>query len=127
MIQQGSKIFVSDNTGVKKVNCIKVLGGSKKKYGRIGDILKISVLVTNGKKYKKGEIYNSFVVNTKYNIIRYDGTRIKFLKNSVVLIDEKYELLGSRILDPIPREITLINNGKLIFLKKLISLAPELI
>ncbi|MGX7589233.1 50S ribosomal protein L14 [Candidatus Vidania fulgoroideorum] len=127
MIQQGSVLYVSDNTGVKKVNCIKVLGGSKKRYAKIGEIIKISVLKTNNKKYGKGDIFNSVLVNTKYNIQRYDGTRINFLKNSVVLLDNKYDLIGTRILDPIPRELTLINNGKYSFIKKLISLSPEII
>lgn len=127
MIQQGSKLYVSDNSGVKKVNCIKVLGGSKKRYAKIGEILKISVLSTNNKKIKKGEIFNSVLINSKYNILRNDGTRIKFFKNSVVLLDEKYDLIGTRILDPIPREITLIKNGKYLFIKKLISLSPEII
>ncbi|WDI79190.1 50S ribosomal protein L14 [Candidatus Vidania fulgoroideae] len=127
MIQQGSVLFVSDNTGVKKVNCIKVLGGSKRRYARIGDLIKISVISTNSKINKKGDIYNSVLVNTKYNIVRPDGTRIRFFKNSVVLLDDKYNLIGTRILDPIPRELTLIKNGKYIFINKIASLSPEII
>ncbi|WDI79337.1 50S ribosomal protein L14 [Candidatus Vidania fulgoroideae] len=127
MIQQGSVLFVSDNTGVKKVNCIKVLGSSKKRYARIGDILKISIICTNSKKHKKGDIYNSVLVNTKYNLVRPDGTRIRFFKNSVVLLDEKYDLIGTRILDPLPRELTLIKNGKYTFINKIASLSPEII
>ncbi|ADM89815.1 putative 50S ribosomal subunit protein L14 [Candidatus Zinderia insecticola CARI] len=122
MIQNQTKLNVSDNTGAKIALCIKVLGGSKKRYANIGDLIKVTIKECNSKsKIKKGEIYNSLVIRTIKGIKRNDGSLIKFNNNSIILLDNKLEILGTRIFGPITREI---KNKKF---DKLISLAQEVL
>ncbi|MGX7576676.1 uL14 family ribosomal protein [Candidatus Vidania fulgoroideorum] len=128
MIQQGSILQVLDNSGIKKVKCIKVLGGSKKRYGNLGDLIKVSIISSKSKKNKKGNVLNSIIVNTKYRIYReVEGIVIRFFQNSVVTLDENFEMIGTRIINPIPKEISNIKNGNYKFIKKIISLAPEVV
>ncbi|WP_339045071.1 50S ribosomal protein L14 [Candidatus Zinderia endosymbiont of Aphrophora alni] len=122
MIQTQSKLYVADNTGAKNVLCIKVLGGSKRRYANIGDIIKVVVKKSISKgKVKNGEIYNAVVVRTVHGIRRIDGSLIKFDKNAVVLLNSKFELIGTRIFGPVTRELR-VNR-----FMKIISLALEVI
>ena len=122
MIQVQTELNVADNTGARRVECIKVLGGSKRRYAFIGDRIVISVkeAIPNGK-VKKGSVQNAVVVRTKYSIHRNDGTSVKFDNNAVVIIDEKGEPIGTRIFGPVTRELR--NKGQ----TKIISLAPEVL
>jgi len=122
MIQMQSKVLVADNSGAKKVMCIKVLGGSKKRFANIGDIIKISVKIAipNGK-VKQGEVLNAVVVRTKKGVTRRDGSSIKFDTNAVVLLDNKLQPIGTRIFGPITREL---RSEKYI---KIVSLALEVL
>lgn len=127
MIQVGTILKVSDNSGAKIVFCIKVLGGSKKKFAKVGDLIKVSVRDSVSSKIEKGKVYNAIVVNTRYKIHRNDGFSFNFDKNSVVMIDEKKEImLGTRILNTLPRELSNFSN-KYKFIRKILSLAPEII
>lgn len=122
MIQSYSKLFVADNTGAKKVQCIKVLGGSKRRYGRIGDIIIVSVKsAIPGSSVKKGEISRAVVVRTHKEIARKDGTYLRFDDNAVVLINEMDEPKGTRIFGPVARELRKKN------FMKIVSLAPEVL
>lgn len=122
MIQTQSKLYVADNTGAKHVLCIKVLGGSKRRYANIGDIIKVTIKSAISKgKVKSGEIYNAVIVRTVCGIRRIDGSLIKFDKNAVVLLNTKLELIGTRIFGPVTRELR-VNR-----FMKIISLAPEVI
>lgn len=122
MIQTQSKLYVADNTGAKYVLCIKVLGGSKRRYANIGDIIKVTVKSSIPKgKVKNGEIYNAVIVRTVRGIRRIDGSLIKFDRNAVVLLNTKLELIGTRIFGPVTRELR-VNR-----FMKIISLAPEVI
>lgn len=122
MIQMQTMLRVADNTGAKKLMCIKVLGGSKRRYASIGDIIVASVKdsVPNSR-IKKGEIVRAVVVRTTKEIGRNDGSYIKFDENAAVLIDAKKEPLGTRIFGPVARELRFRQ-----FIK-IISLAPEVI
>ena len=122
MIQVQTELFVADNTGAKKIECIKVLGGSKRRYASIGDIIVVSVkeAIPRGK-IKKGSVHRAVVVRTKQGIFRSDGSKVKFDKNAAVLTDEKGEPLGTRIFGPVTRELRF--KGQM----KIISLAPEVI
>ena len=122
MIQMQSKLLVADNSGAKKVMCIKVLGGSKKKFANIGDLIKVSVkdVIPNGK-VKKGEVLDAVIVRTKKGISRNDGSYIKFDNNAVVLLNNKGLPIGTRIFGPLTREL---RNDKYM---KLISLALEVL
>ena len=122
MIQMQSKLLVADNSGAKKVMCIKVLGGSKRRFANIGDLIKVSVkvIIPNGK-VKKGEVLNAVIVRTKKGINRTDGSVIKFDNNAVVLLDNKGQPIGTRIFGPITREL---RSEKYM---KLISLALEVL
>ena len=122
MIQVQTELNVADNTGARRVECIKVLGGSKRRYASIGDSIVISVkdAIPNGK-VKKGSVQKAVVVRTKYSIHRQDGSSVKFDSNAVVIIDEKGEPIGTRIFGPVTRELR--NKGQ----TKIISLAPEVI
>lgn len=106
MIQMQSILYVADNSGAKKVMCIKVLGGSKKKCAKIGDLIKVSIkdAIPTGK-VKKGEVLNAVIIRTKKGISRNDGSYIKFDKNSVVLLDNKNQPIGTRIFGPVTREL----------------------
>jgi len=122
MIQVQTELNVADNTGARRVECIKVLGGSKRRYASIGDRIVISVkdAIPNGK-VKKGSVQKAVVVRTKYSIHRHDGTSVKFDNNAVVIIDDKGEPIGTRIFGPVTRELR--NKGQ----TKIISLAPEVL
>ena len=122
MIQVQTELMVADNTGAKKVECIKVLGGSKRRYASIGDIIKVSVkeAITKGK-VKKGSVHNAVVVRVKKGIHRNDGSKVKFDNNAAVLTDDKGEPIGTRIFGPVTRELR--NRGQM----KIISLAPEVL
>ena len=122
MIQVQTELFVADNTGAKRVECIKVLGGSKIRYAGIGDINAVSVNDALPKgKVKKGSVHRAVVVRTKKEIFRKDGSKVQFDSNSVVLTDEKGEPIGTRIFGPVTRELR--TKGQ----TKIISLAPEVI
>ena len=122
MIQVQTELNVADNTGAKRVECIKVLGGSKRRYASVGDIIKVSVkdAIPKGK-VKKGTVHKAVVVRTKKSIYRNDGSNVKFDNNAVVLTDDKGEPIGTRIFGPVTRELR--NRGQM----KIISLAPEVI
>ncbi len=123
MIQERSLLLVADNSGAKLVMCIKVLGGSKKKYAKIGDLIKVAVKeVISKSKIKKGEVLTAIIVRTKYGISRLDGSFIKFDNNyCVILNNTNYLPLGTRIFGPVTREL---RNEKFM---KIISLAPEVL
>ena len=122
MIQVQTELMVADNTGAKKVECIKVLGGSKRRYASIGDVIKVSVKEAIPKgKVKKGSVHNAVVVRVKKGIHRNDGSKVKFDNNAAVLTDEKGEPIGTRIFGPVTRELRL--RGQM----KIISLAPEVL
>ena len=122
MIQAETVLSVADNSGARKVLCIKVLGGSKKRYAQIGDIIKVTVkdAIPRGK-VKKGDVYNALVVRTKHGVRRPDGSLIRFDGNAAVLLDNKKEPIGTRVFGPVTRELRAINY------LKIISLAPEVI
>ena len=122
MIQAETVLSVADNSGARKVLCIKVLGGSKKRYAQIGDIIKVTVkdAIPRGK-VKKGDVYNALVVRTKKGIRRPDGSQIRFDGNAAVLLDTKKEPIGTRVFGPVTRELRAKNY------LKIISLAPEVI
>ena len=122
MIQVQTELFVADNTGAKKIECIKVLGGSKRRYASIGDIIVVSVkeAIPRGK-VKKGSVHRAVVVRTKHGIFRNDGSKVKFDNNAAVLTDEKGDPLGTRIFGPVTRELRF--KGEM----KIVSLAPEVL
>ena len=122
MIQVQTELSVADNTGAKRVECIKVLGGSKRRFASIGDIIVVSIkdAIPRGK-VKKGSVYRAVVVRTKKGICRNDGSKVKFDNNAVVLTDEKGEPIGTRIFGPVTRELR--QKGQ----TKIISLAPEVL
>ena len=122
MIQVESRLKVADNTGAKQVQCIKVLGGTRRRYATIGDVIVVSVkkAIPNGTA-KKGEIYKAVIVRTKKEVGRKDGTYIRFDENAAVLIDEQGEPNGTRIFGPVVRELR--ENHFM----KIVSLAPEVL
>tara|TARA_B100000749_G_scaffold177354_1_gene136987 strand:+ start:349 stop:717 length:369 start_codon:yes stop_codon:yes gene_type:complete len=122
MIQAETVLSVADNSGARKVLCIKVLGGSRKRYAQIGDVIKVTVkdAIPRGK-VKKGDVYNALVVRTKHGVRRSDGSLIRFDGNAAVLLDSKREPIGTRVFGPVTRELRAINY------LKIISLAPEVI
>ena len=122
MIQMRTVLDVADNSGARKVQCIKVLGGSKRRYASIGDIIVVSVKEANpNAKVKKGEVTKAVVVRTAKEIGRADGTYIRFDVNSAVLIDNQKEPVGTRIFGPVARELRAKK------FMKIISLAPEVL
>ena len=122
MIQTESRLEVADNTGAREVMCIKVLGGSKRRYANIGDIIKVSVKeATPRGRVKKGEIYNAVVVRTAKGVRRQDGSLIKFDSNAAVLLNNKLEPIGTRIFGPVTRELRSER------FMKIVSLAPEVL
>jgi large subunit ribosomal protein L14 len=122
MIQMQTMLNVADNSGAKKVQCIKVLGGSKRKYAGLGDVIVVSVKeALPESKVKKGEVRRAVIVRTAKEIGRPDGTYIKFDDNSAVLINNQFEPIGTRIFGPVAREL----RGKRFM--KIISLAPEVL
>jgi large subunit ribosomal protein L14 len=122
MIQTESRLEVADNTGAREVLCIKVLGGSKRRYASIGDIIKVTVKdATPRGRVKKGEIYNAVVVRTAKGVRRADGSLIKFDGNAAVLLNNKMEPIGTRIFGPVTRELRTER------FMKIVSLAPEVL
>lgn len=125
MIQVESLLEVADNTGARKVQCIKVLGGSKRRYAGIGDVIKITVKEASPRgKVKKGEVLNAVVVRTKHGVRRADGSLIRFDTNAAVLLNGQLQPIGTRIFGPVTRELR--TGGKENFMK-IISLAPEVL
>lgn len=122
MIQMQTNLSVADNSGAKRVQCIKVLGGSHRRYAGIGDIVKVSVkdAIPRGK-VKKGDVYNAVVVRTKKGIRRPDGSVIRFDSNAAVLLNNALQPIGTRIFGPVTREL----RGERFM--KIISLAPEVL
>ena len=122
MIQVQTELNVADNTGARRVECIKVLGGSKRRYAFVGDMIVVAVkdAIPNAK-IKKGTVHKAVVVRTKYSIHRNDGSLVKFDNNAVVITDEKGEPIGTRIFGPVTRELRLKGQTKII------SLAPEVL
>lgn len=122
MIQQESELEVADNTGAKRVKCFKVLGGSKRRYANVGDIIICSVkAATPDGSVKKGDVVKCVIVRTKKYIKRKDGSKLRFDTNSCVIIDDKLNPRGTRIFGPVAREVR--DRGFL----KIASLAPEVI
>ena len=122
MIQMQTVLNVADNSGAKSVMCIKVLGGSHRRYARVGDVIKVSIrdAIPRGK-VKKGEVYNAVVVRTRKGIRRSDGSSIRFDTNAAVILNAKHEPVGTRIFGPVTREL---RNEKFM---KIVSLAPEVL
>ena len=122
MIQMQSTLSAADNSGAKELMCIKVLGGSKRRYAAIGDVIKVAVkdAIPRGK-VKKGEVYNAVVVRTAKGVRRPDGSLIRFDGNAAVLLNNKLEPIGTRIFGPVTREL---RNEKFM---KIVSLAPEVL
>ena len=122
MIQMQTVLDAADNSGAKRVQCIKVLGGSKRRYAAIGDVIKVTVkdAIPRGK-VKKGEIYNAVVVRTAKGVRRNDGSLIRFDGNAAVILDSRLEPVGTRIFVPVTREL---RSKKFM---KIISLAPEVL
>ena len=122
MIQMQSKLFVADNSGARKIQCIKVLGGSKRRSASIGDIIVVSIKDALPRaKVKKGDVYKAVVVRTSKDFKRRDGTAIRFDKNAAVLLDKQEEPIATRIFGPVTREL---RSKKFM---KIISLAPEVL
>jgi len=122
MIQMQTVLDVADNTGARAVMCIKVLGGSKRRYASIGDIIKVSIKDAAPRgRVKKGEVYNAVVVRTAKGVRRADGSLIRFDSNAAVLLTPKMEPIGTRIFGPVTREL---RNERFM---KIVSLAPEVI
>ena len=122
MIQMQTNLDVADNSGAKRVMCIKVLGGSHRRYAGIGDIIKVSIkdAIPRGR-VKKGEVYNALVVRTRKGVRRPDGSVIRFDGNAAVIINNNLQPLGTRIFGPVTREL----RGEKFM--KIISLAPEVL
>ena len=122
MIQTQSYLEVADNSGARRVMCIKVLGGSKRRYARVGDLIKVTVKEANPRgKVKKGQVMTAVVVRTKKGVRRSDGSLIKFDDNAAVMLDSKEAPIGTRIFGPVTREL----RGEKFM--KIISLAPEVL
>ena len=122
MIQMQSMLNAADNSGARRVMCIKVLGGSKRRYAAIGDVIKVSVkdAIPRGR-VKKGEVYNAVVVRTRKGVRRADGSLIRFDGNAAVMLNARLEPIGTRIFGPVTREL---RTGSFM---KIISLAPEVL
>ena len=122
MIQMQSNLFVADNSGARKIQCIKVLGGSKRRFASIGDIIVVSIKDAIPRaKVKKGDVYKAVIVRTSKDFQRNDGTSIRFDKNAAVLLDKQEEPIATRIFGPVTREL---RTKKFM---KIISLAPEVL
>ncbi len=122
MIQMQTILNAADNSGARRLMCIKVLGGSKRRYAGVGDVIKVSVkdAIPRGR-VKKGEIYNAVVVRTRKGVRRSDGSLIRFDGNAAVLLNAKLEPIGTRIFGPVTREL---RTSKFM---KIVSLAPEVL
>ena len=122
MIQSESKLLAADNSGAKKLYCIKVLGGSKRRYAGIGDIVKITIKeALPNSRVKKGDVYDAVIVRTRSGVRRPDGSLIRFDKNSAVLLNASHQPIGTRIFGPVTREL---RSEKFM---RIISLAPEVL
>ncbi|HEZ3685671.1 TPA: 50S ribosomal protein L14 [Neisseria meningitidis] len=122
MIQMQTILDVADNFGARRVMCIKVLGGSKRRYASVGDIIKVAVKDAAPRgRVKKGDVYNAVVVRTAKGVRRPDGALIKFDNNAAVLLNNKLEPLGTRIFGPVTRELRTER------FMKIVSLAPEVL
>lgn len=122
MIQMQTELAVADNSGARSVMCIKVLGGSKRRYAGVGDVIRVSVkdAVPRGK-VKKGEVWHAVVVRTKKRVRRGDGSVIRFDSNAVILLTSQLQPLGTRVFGPVPRELRTER------FMKIISLASEVL
>jgi large subunit ribosomal protein L14 len=122
MIQMQTVLDAADNSGARRIQCIKVLGGSKRRYAGVGDVIKVSVkdAIPRGK-VKKGEVYNAVVVRTRKGVRRQDGSLIRFDGNAAVLLNNRLEPIGTRIFGPVTRELRTNR------FMKIISLAPEVL
>lgn len=122
MIQTSTRLDVADNSGARQVECIKVLGGSKRRYAQIGDVIVVSVKDAIAKgKVKQGEVLFALVVRTRKGVRRKDGSAIRFDRNAVVLLNKQKQPIGTRIFGPVTREL----RGETFM--KIISLAPEVL
>jgi len=122
VIQQETRLDVADNSGARQVLCIRVLGGSRRRYARVGDIIVVSIKDAIPRaKVKKGDVARAVVVRTSKATIRADGTSIRFDQNAAVLIDKKNEPIGTRIFGPVARELRAKS------FMKIVSLAPEVL
>lgn len=120
MIQAESRLSAADNTGARTLLCIKVLGGSGRRYANIGDVIKVTVKSAAPRgRVKKGEVYDAVVVRTNHGVRRPDGSRLRFGGNAAVLLNNKREPLGTRVFGPVTREL----RGEQFM--KIVSLAPE--
>ncbi len=122
MIQMQTVLEAADNSGARRIQCIKVLGGSKRRYAGVGDVIKVSIkdAIPRGK-VKKGEVYNAVVVRTRKGVRRKDGSLIRFDGNAAVLLNARLEPIGTRIFGPVTRELRTSQ------FMKIISLAPEVL
>lgn len=122
MIQSFTRLAVADNSGAKEIMCFKVLGGSRRRYASVGDVVVASVkrAMPNGK-VKKGQVVKAVIVRTKKEVQRKDGSLIRFDENAAVIIDAKKEPIGTRIFGPVSREVRYAN------FMKIVSLAPEVL
>ena len=122
MIQSESMLNVADNSGARRVQCIKVLGGTRRRYATVGDIIKVSVKeALPNSRVKKKQVHNAVIVRTRKEIARPDGSYIRFDDNSVVLLDANSEPIGTRIFGPVARELRAKK------FMKIVSLAPEVL
>ena len=122
MIQMQTNLDVADNSGARRVMCIKVIGGSKRKYAGVGDIIVVSIkeAIPRGK-VKKGDVHQAVIVRTSFPVRRADGSAIRFDTNAAVIVNNQSEPVGTRIFGPVPRELRAKNH------MKIISLAPEVL
>lgn len=122
MIQMQSMLDAADNSGARRLMCIKVIGGSHRRYARIGDVIKVSIkdAIPRGK-VKKGEVFNAVVVRTRKGVRRPDGSLIRFDGNAAVLLDKQLQPIGTRIFGPVTREL----RGERFM--RIVSLAPEVL
>ena len=122
MIQAQTILSAADNSGARRLMCIKVLGGSKRRYARVGDIIKVTIkdAIPRGR-VRKGEMYSAVVVRTSHGVRRPDGSAIRFDSNAAVLLNARHEPIGTRIFGPVTREL---RTSKFM---KIISLAPEVL
>ena len=122
MIQMQSRLQVADNSGARQVQCIKVLGGSKRKYAGLGDVIVVSVKeASTGGKVKKGDVVQAVIVRSRRTVSRDDGSSIRFDENAAVLLNKQGEPIGNRVFGPVAREL----RGKSFM--KIVSLAPEVL
>lgn len=122
MIQMQTMLEAADNSGARRLMCVKVLGGSKRRYANVGDVIKVSVkeAIARGK-VKKGEVYNAVVVRTRKGVRRADGSLIRFDSNAAVLLNNQLQPIGTRIFGPVTRELRGAE------FMKIVSLAPEVL